>query len=114
MSNVSILAASVVLTVVVGTGLVLHVRSGPLRARADSIEAALAIPAYDVPRMEQALQTIEDPIVRQSVLLEWVRLRRGELSPMSASPLCEVLEGAERVVCLRRVGSPHLAEGAGP
>jgi hypothetical protein len=114
MPNVSILSASVVLAVLVGAGLVVHVRTGPQRARADSIDAALAIPAYDVPRMEQALRAIADPVVRQSVLLEWVRLRRGELSPMSASPLCEVLKGAERVVCLRRVGSPHLAEGAGP
>lgn len=113
-SNPLARAALALAVLAVLAGIVLYALDAPRRARARTIDAALATPAEDVPAMESALRAIDDPVVRQSVLLEWVRLNRGRLMPMSATPLCETLDAAERVVCLRRVGSPHLMQGSGP
>jgi hypothetical protein len=49
---------------------------------------------------------IEDPVVRGAAIFGWVRSRTG--LPAEAAAVCQLLEGAERAACERRVQSAHL------
>jgi len=79
---------------------------------ADSDSATLdrgaQIPGWDVAGMDLYLSGIEDPIVRQAVLWEWLRLNKGQQAPSDLMVLCERIAGKSHDLCIRRVGSPHL------
>ena len=72
------------------------------------VARAVALPAGDVEAMDALLVSIEDPIVRQAALTAWMDAHAAEQGVALATPLCERLEGAGRVVCLRKAASPHL------
>lgn len=72
------------------------------------VARAVAVPAGDVEAMDALLASIEDPIVRQAALTAWIDAHATKQSLSAVTPLCERLEGAGRVVCLRKAASPHL------
>ena len=83
----------------------------PWFADADTatVARAVAVPAGDVEAMDALLVSIEDPIVRQAALTAWLDAHAAEHGVALGTPLCERLEGAGRVVCLRKAASPHLS-----
>jgi hypothetical protein len=92
--------------------LVAAVAGGALPVGASDDEAlvaqAVGVRAGDVATMDALLLSIEDPIVRQAALVAWLDAHGAEQPVTVAIPLCERLEGAGRVVCLRKAASPHL------
>ncbi len=73
-----------------------------------TLDRGAQIPGWDVAGMDRYLSGIEDPIVRQAVLWEWLRLNKGRQSPSDLMVLCERMSGKSHDLCIRRVGSPHL------
>jgi hypothetical protein len=85
------------------------VLEGPSSSGTDQVDALLAIPPTDLTRLNAALGLTPDPLVRQTVVMEWVRRNQGAVPDSTLAPLCEHLADAPRTVCLRRLGSPHLS-----
>lgn len=75
---------------------------------ARTVDAVLAIPASELARLDAAIAAIPDPVVRQAALMEWLRQNQDRVDLQAMAPLCEYLDAANRALCLRRLGSPHL------
>lgn len=84
---------------------------GPSAATATAqIDAVLAIPPSNIDAVDAALGEMSDPIVRQAALFEWAQRNQGRYAPRAVVKLCERLTDSSRMLCLRRLVSPHLAE----
>lgn len=88
--------------------------AAPPAPDARAVDAVLAIPVGEVHRLDAAIAAIPDPVVRQAALMEWLRQNQDRVDLQSMAPLCEYLDAANRALCLRRLGSPHLQGHAFP
>ena len=71
-------------------------------------DRALALPAAQSADVLVLVKQIEDPIVRGAAVYTWVGQNNRDVSQRDGQALCELLDGREKVTCVRKLSSVHL------
>lgn len=66
--------------------------------------------AAETPEAASAIiRSIQDPIIRDAAVLDWVAAHRGVGTPQALDALCALTTPDENVTCRRRASAAHLA-----
>lgn len=55
------------------------------------------------------VRSIQDPIIRDAAILDWIAAHRGVGTPDAIQDLCSLTTADENVTCRRRASAAHLA-----
>jgi hypothetical protein len=99
--------------VVLGLSVGLAMWAGPRRAAPvggdmERMETVLTRGPEELETVLMEVFAIEDPVVRQAAVVEWLRRNQAAIDPRAAGRLCHLLDGVAVDLCLRRAESPHL------
>ena len=66
------------------------------------------LPSSEISLVRSVAKKMQDTMIQGAAVSAWVKDNSNNITQRQGQELCELLQGRDRVYCMRRLSSPHL------